>query len=71
MMGQNVELITRDMGLDGRPQEMVVGLAINGERFDLPQDSRVAVECEAGGGLQTVTVTLFADTVRYTPEGLT
>lgn len=67
-MGQNVELITRDFGMPDEAKEIVVGLRVNGEPFDLPMGSRLAVETSAGEELQTVTVTLFADTVRYKPE---
>ncbi|HMJ74747.1 MAG TPA: hypothetical protein VK507_02185 [Iamia sp.] len=70
-MGQNVVLLTKEVGDDERSQEMVVGIEVDGERFDVPMDSRIAVESEAGATTQLVTLTLFADTVRYAPAEVT
>jgi hypothetical protein len=64
--GQRVELIVRK--LDDRT-EIVTGARVNGEEIVVPLGSKIRVECEAGENIQTVTIEMFADTVRYVEEG--
>ena len=65
----NIELVTRTFSQpQGRQIETVVGVRVDGVDMAVPQGSRVAVESEAGDSVQTVTVTVFADSVRYVEE---
>ncbi len=71
MRRQHVKLLTRPLG--GSPEsggqaELVVAVMVNGQRIELPMDSRVIVSQDAGSSTPLVTFTVLADTVRYLPD---
>lgn len=65
-----VELITRELSssevVGTNPAEVVEAIRIDhGPRIELPMDSHIAIEYEAGASTPMVTITILAGRVRY------
>jgi hypothetical protein len=61
----DVRLVTRPL-LEGT--EQVIAVMVGDQRLDVPLDSRVAVEYEAGAGPGIVHVEIISRTVRHVAE---
>jgi hypothetical protein len=62
---QQVDLVTRDLG---QGADQVVAVMVGGQRLELPLDSQVQVDHEAGGVGAQVHVVLLAGRVRYVDD---